>query len=53
MFICPDCAKPRDLWSGVRSYGPCEICRKPAACYDIPSHRIPEPTPPPPPTPAR
>lgn len=45
MFYCDDCGKRRD-WptdSLRRSYGPCEICKKGAACNDVPSSHLPAP----------
>lgn len=46
MFYCEPCRVQMD-WpdSFVRSYGPCELCRKSALCYDRPSSSLPDPKP--------
>lgn len=44
MFYCEACAKkynwPAEFWMH-RSYGPCEMCKKTAACFDVPSSALP------------
>jgi hypothetical protein len=46
MFYCDACATkngwPDDFWRG-QSRGPCEVCGKVAACYDVPSSALPNP----------
>jgi hypothetical protein len=46
MFYCDDCADknkwPRELWMR-QSRGPCEVCDKVRACYDVPSSSLPAP----------
>lgn len=43
MFICEPCVDANDLYNSMifRSFGPCEICRKQGACFDIPSWLLP------------
>lgn len=49
MFYCDPCGKTRgwptdDLTLAMTgSYGPCELCRKRAECYDVPSRHLPDP----------
>jgi hypothetical protein len=47
MFYCDDCATKR-TWpeSYCKSFGMCEVCRKPRTCNDTPSRNLPDPTPP-------
>lgn len=42
MFFCDPCAEKHG-WpvSMMTSYGQCEICRKAAACNDVPSRLLP------------
>lgn len=42
MFFCEEC-RVRNEWPEgfAKSLGPCEICGKTAACYDIPSSALP------------
>lgn len=44
MFFCEKCRAKND-WPGslARSHGRCEVCRKVADCYDVPSGALPEP----------
>jgi hypothetical protein len=43
MFYCDECAK-RNRWPDLIpvSYGPCEVCGRTRACYDVPSSALPE-----------
>lgn len=44
MFFCEECRVKR-AWpaSMLRSMGPCELCKKRASCYDVPSKYLPMP----------
>lgn len=44
MFFCEPCRK-KWRWpeSMSRSRGRCEMCEKPAVCYDVPSRFLPDP----------
>lgn len=43
MFYCEDCKDKRDYpESFMRSFGPCEICKKRDWCYDVPSGYLPD-----------
>lgn len=44
MFYCAKCAE-KNAWPdfGSRSYGPCEVCRMTAPCFDVPSKYLPDP----------
>ena len=45
MFYCQKCAEKNKWpdWSLHRSHGPCEICKKTADCFDVPSKYLPIP----------
>lgn len=52
MFYCDECAQENDwpsetgrLFAIPRSYGACELCKKLAPCYDVPSSALPLPEP--------
>lgn len=43
MFYCTECQVNNDWPEGwLKSYGPCEICDKPAYCNDVPSKYLPD-----------
>jgi hypothetical protein len=46
MFYCEKCGKknqwPTDFFI-PQSHGPCEMCGRPALCFDVPSSRLPDP----------
>lgn len=46
MFYCDDCAN-KNKWPSYygmsQSRGPCEVCGKVRACYDVPSSALPPP----------
>jgi hypothetical protein len=43
MFYCEPCGEKNGwpVWSPRRSRGPCEICRRVASCFDVPSSALP------------
>ena len=43
MFYCDECRKKNNWPDSVlfKSYGPCEMCGKPAICNDVPSSKLP------------
>lgn len=44
MFYCDACGAARNWPNNVggRSYGPCEICKTPTLCMDVPSSQLPD-----------
>lgn len=45
MFFCDPCRVAKG-WPGIipLSTGPCEVCGKVSACYDVPAKHLPDPT---------